>query len=88
MKKDSPRKQDLDTPLDSLICDVDSELCQTRNSSSPHDRVFEDDSVVDVSNVFRGLESLGSFDSEEVEDPDREFRELAIFDELAELSES
>lgn len=71
-----------------MIRNVHSELGQGRYSSCPNDSVLEDDSVVDVSNVFRGLKRLGSFDSEQVKDSNGKFCELAVFDELAQLSES
>jgi hypothetical protein len=71
-----------------LIRYVDTELGETRYCRSSNDGVLEDDSVVDVPNVLRRLKSFGSFDSEKVENADRELRKLAVFDELAELGES
>ena len=83
--KTSPQKH-MHTLHDLRVVDADPEFGERRDGSSPNDSVFQNDSIVNVSNVFGWVGGFWSFQTEEVQDPNGEFGELAVFNELAQVS--
>jgi hypothetical protein len=78
-------EQNGNTALDLRILLTNTKFSQCSDSGGANNSVFEDNSVIDISNVFGGLRSLGAFHSEEVENSDRKLGELAVLNELAEM---
>lgn len=78
-------KQHADTLLDFWILLPDTEFGQRSNCCSTHDRIFQYNSIVDVTNVLCWLRSLWSFHAKHVQNTHGKFGEFAIFDELTQV---
>jgi hypothetical protein len=83
----SPPQQNIDALGDSWISNRHAELGETGDGSSADDGVLQYDSVVNVSDEFGWLLGLGTLDTEQVQDANREFCEFAVLDEFAEMGE-
>lgn len=64
---------------------TNTKLSQCGDSGGANNGVFENNSVIDISNVFGRLRSLGAFQTEEMENSDGKLGELAVLDKLAEM---
>lgn len=62
----TPGEQNSNTPLDFRVLLADAKLGQRRNGSRPDKSVFQNDSVVDVTDVLRRLRGLGAFHTKQV----------------------
>ena len=78
----------MDTALDLGILLSNTKFGQGSDSSCSDDCVFQNDTVVDVSDVFRRLGSFGALHAQQVQNADSKLGELAVFDELAEVCKS
>ena len=63
-----------------------TELSQSGDSSGAHNRILEHNTVVDVADVLCGLRSPGSFNTKQVEHTNGELCELAVLNELTQMS--
>ena len=77
-----------DTRLDFGILLSHAKFSQSRNSGSPDNGIFQNHSVIDIADVLGRMRGLRAFDTEKVQDSDGQLRELAILDELTEMSQS
>lgn len=60
-----------------------TEFGQCSDRCCSDERVLENNTVVDVADVFRRVRCLWSLDSERVQNADGQLRELTVLDELA-----
>lgn len=82
---ETSRKEYANAALDAFIGYIDAELSQAADCCSADDGVLEDDAIVNVSDVLRWLSCFWALDAEQMQNADRELRELTVLDELAQL---
>ena len=84
----TPREEDWDTGFDFRIFLANTKLGKSRHSRSSDNGILQDNSVVDITNIFGRMRSLWSLNTKEMQYSNRKLGELAIFDKLAEVCKS
>lgn len=84
----APREQDIDTALELWILLANAKFSQGCNGGGTDDGILENNSIVDVADIFRGMGRFRTLDTEKMQNPDCKFRELAILNKLAKVGES
>lgn len=78
-------EEDADTALNLRVLLANTKLGEGSDSSSSHDGVFKNHSVVNISDILGRLSGLGTLKTDKVKNSDSQLSELAILNELAEV---
>lgn len=81
-------EKNVNTTLDLGILLANAELRQRCHCRGTHDRILQDNAVVDIADVLGRLSGSRTLNTEQVENTHCKLSELAVFDELAEVCES
>lgn len=81
-------KENLYTRLDFGVFLANAKFGQSSDSGGTHNGVLQNDTVVDVADVLGRVVGLGALDTEQMQDPDRQLRELTVLNELTKMSQS
>jgi hypothetical protein len=83
----SPIQQGVDALLQPDVVRVQAKLSQAPDSRGPNSSVLQHDPVVNEPDILGRLWRLGALDTQQVQDPDRQFGKFAILDEFAKMRE-
>lgn len=78
-------QEHVNAALDIGVLLTNTKFGQSSHSSSAHNCVLKDDTIVDVADVFCRLSSPGALHTQEVENADGKLGKLAVLDELAKV---
>jgi hypothetical protein len=81
-------EQNVHTRLDFKVLLTNTKLGQCSDSSGTYNGVFQNNAVINVSDVLSGVRSLGALNTKQMQDTNRQLSEFAVLDEFAKMSES
>lgn len=83
-----PSQKNTDALLDRLVVHIGTKFAKSVDSSGTNNGVFQNDSVVNVTNVLCRRSRLGTFNTEHMQNAYGKLGKFTIFDKLTEMRES